>query len=129
MLETRFAGGYLLLKHNIGCQDFKGMCCFNLFDHSRSIQSHIQALHEIANNIKKDVDSSSWWDWLLSWLPDLSWLRTLFISIIIIIAYLIIICCCIQCIPSLIQICCVMCAKPTDPGQSYATYLSMRERR
>ncbi|XP_069480546.1 uncharacterized protein [Ambystoma mexicanum] len=40
-LQNRAAVDYLLLKHNLGCNAVEGMCCFNLSDHSRSIESHI----------------------------------------------------------------------------------------
>ncbi|KAM4722863.1 uncharacterized protein WCC33_009038 [Rhinophrynus dorsalis] len=35
-LQNRAAIDYLLLKHNHGCEEFEGMCCFNLSDHSKS---------------------------------------------------------------------------------------------
>ncbi|KFU87666.1 hypothetical protein M959_11363, partial [Chaetura pelagica] len=30
---------FLLLAHGHGCQEFEGMCCTNLSDHSESIHS------------------------------------------------------------------------------------------
>ncbi|KFP72841.1 hypothetical protein N310_11817, partial [Acanthisitta chloris] len=35
---------FLLSGH--GCQDFDGMCCMNLSDHSQSVHSSIQQLQE-----------------------------------------------------------------------------------
>lgn len=34
VLENRAAIDCLLLKHNEGCENFKGLCCFNLSDNS-----------------------------------------------------------------------------------------------
>ncbi|KAF6339818.1 hypothetical protein mRhiFer1_008081 [Rhinolophus ferrumequinum] len=38
VLENQAAKDYLLLKHNQGCEDFKGLCCFNLSDNSHLIE-------------------------------------------------------------------------------------------
>ncbi|PKU30382.1 transmembrane and tpr repeat-containing protein 1 [Limosa lapponica baueri] len=35
----------LLAVHGHGCQDFKGLCCMNLSDHSKSICAQLQELH------------------------------------------------------------------------------------
>ncbi|KFO52494.1 hypothetical protein N302_03825, partial [Corvus brachyrhynchos] len=35
---------FLLLAHGHGCQEFEGMCCFNLSLHSESIQATIQGI-------------------------------------------------------------------------------------
>ncbi|KFV92657.1 hypothetical protein N326_03071, partial [Eurypyga helias] len=35
---------FLLLAHSHGCEDFEGMCCMNLSDHSESIHKKIQNL-------------------------------------------------------------------------------------
>ncbi|KFO56417.1 hypothetical protein N302_05484, partial [Corvus brachyrhynchos] len=37
---------FLLLAQGHGCQELKGMCCFNLSDHSSSIHSQLQWLKE-----------------------------------------------------------------------------------
>ncbi|KFO58099.1 hypothetical protein N302_12343, partial [Corvus brachyrhynchos] len=54
---------YLLLAHGHGCQDFEGMCCFNLSSGSTSIQANIQKLQELVKDLK--VDRS------LDWVNDL----------------------------------------------------------
>ncbi|KFP76043.1 hypothetical protein N311_08618, partial [Apaloderma vittatum] len=41
---------FLLLTHGHGCEDFAGMCCFNLTDRSQSIYSKLQ---ELKDNMKK----------------------------------------------------------------------------
>ncbi|KGL90085.1 hypothetical protein N301_14818, partial [Charadrius vociferus] len=41
---------FLLLAHGHGCEDFEGMCCMNLSDHSESIHKKLQQLQD---NMKK----------------------------------------------------------------------------
>ncbi|KFV46463.1 hypothetical protein N328_02684, partial [Gavia stellata] len=36
----------LLLRHNHGCEEFKGMYCFNLTDNSQVIEGKAQQLKE-----------------------------------------------------------------------------------
>ncbi|KFP79352.1 hypothetical protein N310_07161, partial [Acanthisitta chloris] len=40
------ATDFLLLAHGYGCEDFEGMCCMNLSDHSHSISASIQQLRD-----------------------------------------------------------------------------------
>ncbi|KFZ54454.1 hypothetical protein N338_13436, partial [Podiceps cristatus] len=35
---------YLLLRHNHGCEEFKGICCFNLSDNSQLLEGENQQL-------------------------------------------------------------------------------------
>ncbi|KFQ22044.1 hypothetical protein N332_12170, partial [Mesitornis unicolor] len=42
---------FLLLAQGHGCEEFDGMCCMNLSDHSESIHKKIQWLKEQANKI------------------------------------------------------------------------------
>ncbi|KGL89160.1 hypothetical protein N301_16630, partial [Charadrius vociferus] len=42
--------GFILLAHGHGCEDFEGMCCMNLSDHSESIHKRLQQLQD---NMKK----------------------------------------------------------------------------
>ncbi|KFU91296.1 hypothetical protein M959_07713, partial [Chaetura pelagica] len=58
----------LLLAQGHSCEDFDGMCCVNLSDHSTSIYKQLQALQE---NMKKIIVVHS----LLS--PFLDWLQSL----------------------------------------------------
>ncbi|KFV47248.1 hypothetical protein N341_07106, partial [Tyto alba] len=37
---------FLLLPQGHGCEDFEGMCCMNLSDHSESMYKSIQQLKE-----------------------------------------------------------------------------------
>ncbi|KGL72426.1 hypothetical protein N309_00221, partial [Tinamus guttatus] len=55
---------FLLLAHGHGCEDFEGMCCLNLSDHSESIHKKIASLRKGLNKLKEE----SWGleDWLKS---------------------------------------------------------------
>ncbi|KFV39089.1 hypothetical protein N341_11633, partial [Tyto alba] len=37
---------FLLLVHGHGCENFNGLCCMNLSDHSKSIHKNTEELHE-----------------------------------------------------------------------------------
>lgn len=50
MLQNHAAIDFLLLAQGHGCQDFDGMCCMNLSDHSKSIDKNIQ---DLQNEVKK----------------------------------------------------------------------------
>ncbi|KFP70039.1 hypothetical protein N310_05665, partial [Acanthisitta chloris] len=54
---------FLLLAQGHGCEDFEGMRCMNLSDHSESIYTGIQKLCENVNRLWLD-DSSDWLDTL-----------------------------------------------------------------
>ncbi|XP_032932166.1 uncharacterized protein LOC117005046 [Catharus ustulatus] len=54
-LQNRAAIDFLLLAHGHGCQDFEGMCCFNLSSRSTSIHANIQKLHELVKDVKKET--------------------------------------------------------------------------
>ncbi|KFQ51209.1 hypothetical protein N333_11824, partial [Nestor notabilis] len=51
---------FLLLAQGHGCEDFEGMCCMNLSDHSESIHASIQQLKKGVFKLQQDHS----WDWL-----------------------------------------------------------------
>ncbi|KAL2307548.1 hypothetical protein Nmel_000518, partial [Mimus melanotis] len=59
-LQNRAAIDFLLLVHRHGCEDFEGMCCFNLSSRSTSIQENIQKVRDLV----KDVNVVTTADWL-----------------------------------------------------------------
>lgn len=95
-LENRAAIDYLL-QHTHGCEEFKGMCCFNLTNNSQLIEGKIQQSKELASEIKEQerLDVS----WLFLWLPNLNWLKQLFLFTLFIIVLIIITCYILQCLP------------------------------
>lgn len=62
-LQNRAAIDFLLLAHGHGCEDFEGLCCMNLSDHSVSIHKQLQNLKDLANQIT--TDEPSWLDSLM----------------------------------------------------------------
>ena len=61
-LKNRAAVELLLLAHEHGCEEFEGLCCMNLSDHSESIHKSIQKLKDLTSQIQRD--SGSWLDCL-----------------------------------------------------------------
>jgi len=47
----------LFLRQDRGCQDFDGMCCMNLSDHSESIHKSVQ---DLQNRVKKLQVDDGW---------------------------------------------------------------------
>ncbi|XP_068255379.1 uncharacterized protein [Nyctibius grandis] len=52
-LQNRAAIDFLLLVHGHGCQEFDGMCCMDLNDHSRSIHKQIKELMDATQKIRE----------------------------------------------------------------------------
>ena len=53
VLENHAAVDYLLLRHNHGCEEFKGLCCFNLTDSSQFIEHEVKRVNDVVSNIKQ----------------------------------------------------------------------------
>ncbi|KFQ38673.1 hypothetical protein N332_12966, partial [Mesitornis unicolor] len=51
----------LLLAQGHGCQNFEGMCCFNLSDHSSSIHQQLADLQQNMKRISVSSDPFSGW--------------------------------------------------------------------
>ncbi|KFQ31930.1 hypothetical protein N332_04262, partial [Mesitornis unicolor] len=45
---------FLLLAQEQGCEDFEGMCCMNLSDHSELIHKSIQLLKDGVRKLQVD---------------------------------------------------------------------------
>ncbi|XP_048700863.2 uncharacterized protein LOC125634328 isoform X3 [Caretta caretta] len=105
ILDNRAAIDFLLLKHHLGCSTFQHMCCFNLTDNSRSIETRLAVLANLTTHIRQDLGFEGFWNWLTGWLPSLEWLRQLFGYFVFVIIRLVFCCCCVQCIPSLLRFC------------------------
>lgn len=91
ILDNRAAIDYLLLLHHKKCNQVKNMCCFNLTDNSYSITLEIQNLRELAAHFTRDKGSGLF-DWLTSWLPDFSWLKELFLGMVLLLFVVILAC-------------------------------------
>ncbi|KFO62562.1 hypothetical protein N302_07267, partial [Corvus brachyrhynchos] len=51
---------FLLLARGHSCDEFEGLCCMNLSDHSLSIHANIQALRDRVTKLRVVSDN----DWL-----------------------------------------------------------------
>ncbi|XP_063278383.1 uncharacterized protein LOC134563899 [Prinia subflava] len=58
-LQNRAAIDYLLLLHGHTCEEFEGLCCFNLSTRAVSTQTLIQQMQEQVGQIRQETD-----DWL-----------------------------------------------------------------
>ena len=74
-------------------------------DNSKIIEGKIKRIHDLANGIKENEGFNLDCSWLMSWLPDFSWLKQLFVVIMMIVLVIIVTCVIIQCLP-LIRSCC-----------------------
>ncbi|RMB93652.1 hypothetical protein DUI87_29879 [Hirundo rustica rustica] len=58
-LQNRAAIDYLLLLHEHRCEEFKGLCCFNLSTKAEDVHKAIQNIRDMVNDIKRETG-----DWL-----------------------------------------------------------------
>ncbi|RMC05082.1 hypothetical protein DUI87_18264 [Hirundo rustica rustica] len=58
-LQNRAAINYLLLFHGHRCEEFEGLCCFNLLTKAEAVLKAIQSIPSMVNDIKKETG-----DWL-----------------------------------------------------------------
>ncbi|RMC14232.1 hypothetical protein DUI87_09323 [Hirundo rustica rustica] len=58
-LQNRAAIDYLLLLHGHRCEEFEGLCCFNLTSKAEDVHATIQKMREMVGNIKRETE-----DWL-----------------------------------------------------------------
>ncbi|NWX94445.1 ERB1 protein, partial [Nothoprocta pentlandii] len=61
LLQDRAAIDFLLLAHGHGCEDFDGLCCFNLSDHSQSIHEQLRWLKEHTQRIVQEKGLFDGW--------------------------------------------------------------------
>ncbi|XP_074172436.1 uncharacterized protein LOC141567811 [Rhinolophus sinicus] len=101
VLENRAAIDYLLLRYNHGCEEFKGLCCFNLTDNSHLIEGKVKQIHDLISNIKQKEESFGLnLSRLISWLPNLAGLRETFFIFLLFVIVGLMTCCCIHCTPT-----------------------------
>ncbi|KAM9585635.1 syncytin-2-like [Morphnus guianensis] len=104
-LQNRAAIDFLLLAQGHGCEDFDGMCCMNLSDHSESIHASIQQLKDGVSKLHQD-DSWDWLDKIFGGWGLSGWLRSLVKMIVyaLVVFILLLLClpCFLQCMQNLI---------------------------
>ncbi|KFP36397.1 hypothetical protein N324_10869, partial [Chlamydotis macqueenii] len=52
---------FLLLAHGHGCEDFEGMCCMNVSDHSKLIRYQLAELRCNIHAIQVESGLTDWW--------------------------------------------------------------------
>ncbi|NXI58943.1 SYNA protein, partial [Chloroceryle aenea] len=77
VLQNKAAIDFLLLAQGHGCDDFEGMCCMNLSDHSESNHKKVKWLKDHVNKIQQDVGFFGL-DSLADWFGIGGWLKGLF---------------------------------------------------
>lgn len=101
VLQNRAAIDILLLSHGHGCEEFEGLCCMDLNDHSRSIHAEIQQLINHSQKIKEDKGFFGL-DGLVSELGLGGWIKsmvkTLFLLLIMVLVGLVLLSCAITCV-------------------------------
>lgn len=89
ILQNHAAIDFLLLANGHGCNDFDGMCCFNLSDHSKSIHAKIQELRENVDKIRIETGLDDW----LKNLGISGWLKPLIYSLLQLLLTLVVLFC------------------------------------
>ncbi|TRZ10887.1 hypothetical protein HGM15179_016215 [Zosterops borbonicus] len=54
-LQNRAAIDYLLLLHEHSCEEFEGLCCFNLSSKAENVRQSIAQIRNMINDIKKET--------------------------------------------------------------------------
>ncbi|KFZ59345.1 hypothetical protein N338_02989, partial [Podiceps cristatus] len=71
-LQNRAAIDFLLVAHRHGREDFDGLCCINLSDHSESIHKKINELHKLVGKLNEDEE----WNILGEWFSGMGrWVK------------------------------------------------------
>ncbi|XP_014814700.1 PREDICTED: uncharacterized protein LOC106898123 [Calidris pugnax] len=102
VLQNRAAIDFLLLAHGHGCEDFDGMCCMDLSDHSRSIHKEIQDLIGHSQKVQQDTVFFGL-DALGSWMGLSGWLKSVLQTGLLILIIIVIVLLCLSCVSSCIK--------------------------
>ncbi|RMC09789.1 hypothetical protein DUI87_09651 [Hirundo rustica rustica] len=92
-LQNRAAIDYLLLLHGHRCEEFEGLCCFNLSSKAEDVHTAIRQMREMVNNIKRETDdwlSGLFTNWGISgWVSSIikTGLLCLFVLLLVILAF------------------------------------------
>ncbi|TRZ11914.1 hypothetical protein HGM15179_015185 [Zosterops borbonicus] len=89
-LQNRAAIDYLLLLHEHSCEEFEGLCCFNLTSKAENVRQSIAQIREMVNSIKKETEG--WLDNLFEGWGLSSWSGSIVKTIGLIVFILFLIC-------------------------------------
>ncbi|TRZ13014.1 hypothetical protein HGM15179_014096 [Zosterops borbonicus] len=59
-LQNRAAIDYLLLLHHHTCEEFEGLCCFNLTSRAEDVRQSIRKIQDMVHELKRET--KDWWD-------------------------------------------------------------------
>lgn len=99
-LQNR-AGIDLLLAHKRACEEFEGMCCMNLSDHSASIH---RKLKQLQDNMKK-LTGNEWGldEWFEGW-GITGWFKDIVKGALLLLVVIIVLLCVIPCMMKLVSL-------------------------
>lgn len=103
LFDSRAAIDFLLLAQGHGCEEFEGMCCMNLSDHSQSIHKQLSILRDNMKKLRETSDPFT--DWLSSLGLSGWWvtvLEKMAVIIIVILLLILLLPCVLQCLQKLI---------------------------
>ncbi|RMC19597.1 hypothetical protein DUI87_03156 [Hirundo rustica rustica] len=92
-LQNQAAIDYLLLLHGHWCEEFEGLCCFNLTSKAEDVHTAIRQMREMVTNIKRETDdwlSGLFTNWgISSWVSSIikTVLLCLFVLLLIMLAF------------------------------------------
>ena len=101
-LQNRAAIDFLLLAQGHGCEDFEGMCCMNLSDHSESIHASIQLLKKGVSKLQQE-DGWDWLDKLFGGWGLSGWIRSLVKTAVYALAVFVLLLLCLPCFLQCLQ--------------------------
>lgn len=89
----------MLLADGHGCEDFDGLCCMNLSDHSSSVHAQIQKLRTLTQHLVEDISWNPFAGWTWGW----NWLKKGLVLLCALSTGILCILCCIPCLVSLMR--------------------------
>ncbi|NWH37273.1 SYNA protein, partial [Chloropsis hardwickii] len=98
VLQNQAAIDFLLLAQGHGCEEFEGMCCMNLSDHSNSIHCQLSLLRENMNKLQVTSDPFTTWLTSLgfgSWFAPI--LKMVLMVVVALICFMLLMPCLLQC--------------------------------
>ncbi|TRZ10392.1 hypothetical protein HGM15179_016713, partial [Zosterops borbonicus] len=85
-LQNRAAIDYLLLLHHHTCEEFEGLCCFNLTSRAENVRQSIQKIKDMVHQIQQE--SKDWFDQLFGNWGLSGWVNSLVKTLVIILIVL-----------------------------------------
>ncbi|TRZ17238.1 hypothetical protein HGM15179_009881 [Zosterops borbonicus] len=88
-LQNRAAIDYLLLLHHHTCEEFEGLCCFNLTSKAENVRNSIQKIKDMVHQIQQE--SKDWFDQIFGNWGLSGWVNSLVKTLVMILVVLLLI--------------------------------------